>query len=169
MYLYRTLFALILSALLASSVMATQLDDLQKVGKAKLQVWFFDVYMSELYSPSGQYQAGQFPLALKIRYLRDIESQSLIEQTRKQWLHLGYSDKQTQRWLTRLARIWPDIKANDELTLVARSADESEFYFNDQSLATIEDSGFGQQFLAIWLDEKSNYPSLRKQLIGAKQ
>ncbi len=61
--------------------MANPLDDLKKVGEAKLKVLFWDVYNSSLYSKTGEYQVEQFPQALNINYLRGIDAEDLIEKT----------------------------------------------------------------------------------------
>ena len=52
--------------------MANPIDELKKIGEAKLKVLFWDVYNSSLYSKTGKYEEEQFPQALKINYLIDI-------------------------------------------------------------------------------------------------
>ena len=47
------------------------IDELKKIGEAKLKVLFWDVYNSSLYSKTGKYEEEQFPQALKINYLID--------------------------------------------------------------------------------------------------
>ena len=41
------------------SVMANPIADLSKVGSAKLEVFFFDIYFSTLYSKSGKYSEDE--------------------------------------------------------------------------------------------------------------
>ncbi|WP_343860484.1 chalcone isomerase family protein [Aliiglaciecola litoralis] len=148
--------------------MANPIGNLQKVGSAKLEMYFFDIYYSELYSANGKYQPGQYPLALQIRYLRDIEAIDLIEKTAEEWQKLGFSRDKTAPWLVQLDTLWPDIKKHDVLTLVVNNGGSSEFYFNDKSIGKVEDTEFGAHFLDIWLDENASYPKLRKKLIGEK-
>jgi hypothetical protein len=83
-------FLAVLCTLSFSGVtMANPLSELKKVGEAKLQVLFWDVYNSSLYSQTGQYQAESFPQALKIDYLRNIDANDLIEKTQDEWEKLG--------------------------------------------------------------------------------
>ena len=146
--------------------MANPTNKLKKVGEAKLEILFWDIYTSELFSPSGQYQQGIFPIALKIKYLRNIEAKDLLAKTLEEWLKLGITKEQTGLWLTQLQELWPNIKKSDELTLLVKQDLSSEFFFNGQSLGRLQDNEFGPSFLRIWLDENSSYPKLRKKLIG---
>lgn len=159
-------FVVLMVSLTTGNVMANAIQGLQKVGGAKLEVFFFDIYYSELYSETGSYQPKDYPLALQIKYLRDIKAKDLIERTQKEWNKLGYSKEQTQSWLNRLNKMWPDIKEDDVLTLRIEDAGNSLFYFNDQLLGEMDDIHFGESFLAIWLDEACSFPKLRKKLIG---
>lgn len=158
--------ALVLMVLLNGVGMASPVAELKKVGQAKLEVLFWDVYESELYSDDGQYQLDTYPLALKIHYLRNIQADDLVERTAQEWQKLGISKQQAAPWLAQLKTLWPDIKKGDELTIVVNNDRSSDFFFNNQSLATIDDRDFGPSFLRIWLDEKCSYPKLRQKLIG---
>ena len=89
---------------------ANPLDDLKKVGEAKLKVLFWDVYNSSLYSKTGEYQAEQFPQALKINYLRDIDAEDLIERTKDEWEKLEIKQVTFSQWIPLLTNIFPDIK-----------------------------------------------------------
>ena len=146
--------------------MANPTNYLKKVGEAKLQILFWDIYTSELFSTSGQYQKDILPLALKIKYLRNIDAEDLIDKTLEEWLKLGITNEQAKPWLSQLKELWPNIKKSDELTLVVSQDFSSEFFFNGQSLGQLHDREFGPNFLRIWLDENCSYPKLRKKLIG---
>jgi hypothetical protein len=66
----------VLCTLVFSGVsLANPIEDLKKVGEAKLKVLFWDVYNSSLYGKTGEYQSEQFPQALKINMLRDIDAE----------------------------------------------------------------------------------------------
>ena len=150
-------------------VNASPLADFKKIGHAKLEVLFWDIYESELYSPSGVFEPDTYPLALKIRYLRNIKASSLVERTGDEWQKLGFSDAQTNTWLGQIENLWPDIRKGDELLLVINQAGQSEFYYNDSKLGTLTDTSFGPGFAAIWLDKNCSYPELREQLIGESE
>ena len=149
--------------------MANPLDDLKKVGEAKLKVLFWDVYNSSLYSKTGEYQAGQFPQALKINYLRDIDAEDLIERTHDEWEKLGIKQVTFRQWTPLLTNIFPDIKKGDTLLLSVSENQQSEFFFNGKTIGKITDQTFGKSFLRIWLDEKCSYPNVRKKLIGSNK
>lgn len=146
--------------------MANPIKDLQKVGEAKLSFLFWDVYDSALYSANGVFEPDAYPLALRIRYLRDIEAQDLVDHAEKEWKKLGFTQEQAAPWLSKIQGLWPDISEGDELLLVVEENRQSQFYFNDSLLVNLEDTSFGPNFLAIWLDEKCSYPKLRNKLVG---
>lgn len=145
---------------------ASPVSDLELVGQAKLQVWFWDVYESALYSPDGLYQAGSYPQALEIKYLRDIAAADLIDATREQWQRLSLWSEQSQRWLLTLSDIWPDIRRGDTLVIKVDQQGVSHFYHNGALIGQIDETTFADSFLSIWLSEDTEYPKLRAQLIG---
>ena len=148
--------------------MADPLIDLKKVGEAKLKVLFWDVYNSTLYNQTGEYLEDQFPQALKIDYLRDIDAEDLIERTQDEWKKLRIEQVTYKQWIPLLSDILPDIKKGDTLLLSVNKNLKSEFFFNGQSIGKISDSNFGKSFLRIWLDVNCSYPKVRNQLIGLK-
>ncbi len=152
--------------LISGSIMASPLNELQKVGKAKLEVFFFDIYYSTLYTPDGKYSEDSLPIALDIEYLRNIKSKDLVETTGEEWQKLGYEQSQIDRWMPFIENVWPDIKKGDKLLFRVEQDGTSEFYFNGESLKRIDNKEFGSSFLAIWLSENCSYPKVRKKLIG---
>jgi len=163
-------FLVFLSTLVFSGVtMADPLTDLKKVGEAKLQVLFWDVYNSSLYSQTGQYHADKFPQALKINYLRDIDAKNLIERTQDEWEKLGIEKIKYSLWVPLLGNIFPDIKKGDTLLLNVSENQQSEFFLNGKAIGKIIDQNFGRNFLRIWLDENCSYPKIRDKLIGLKK
>ena len=149
--------------------MTNPLDDLKKVGAAKLKVLFWDVYESSLFSKTGEHQADQFPQALKINYLRDITAKDLIDRTKDEWDKLGIKKVIFNQWIPLLTNIFPDIKKGDTLSLIVRENQQSEFFFNGKTIGKISDQTFGKNFLRIWLDDNCSYPRVRKKLIGSKK
>ena len=158
--------ALLALVLLISAMARAEGVGLQMVGEARLEVLWWPVYDSRLYTPEGSYAEGVRPLRLEIEYLREVESQDLVEHTRKEWQRLGVSGVQQQQWLQELARLWPDVGKNDVLALVLDDQDRSTFVLNGKTLGSIEDPGFGRDFLAIWLSPETSRPELRLALIG---
>ena len=146
--------------------MADPLTDFKKVGEAKLEILFWDIYQSELYTLSGSYKKDVFPQALKIHYLRNIKAKDLLERTEEEWQKLGVNKDTSAPWIIELAAMWPNIKKGDELLVVVNKPGSSDFYFNQQAIGAIQSEEFGINFLRIWLDEKSSYPDLQKKLTG---
>ena len=164
-WLLVVLFTLVLSGV----SMANPLEDLKKVGEAKLKVLFWDVYNSSLYSKTGEYQAEQFPQALKIDILRDIDAEDLIERTQDEWEKLGIKRVTFSQWIPLLNNIFPDIKKGDTLLFSVSENQQSEFFFNGKIIGKIADLSFGRNFLRIWLDKNCSYPKVRNKLIGSNK
>ncbi|GAA5190305.1 chalcone isomerase family protein [Ferrimonas gelatinilytica] len=165
-----SLAALILMGAIASPLSASAsgdpLQQFQPVGKTKLKVFWFPVYEAHLYSPDGEFRSLNHPLALRLRYLRDIDSKELVSSTRDEWQRLGlYHPDASETWLKQLASLWPDVEKGDEL-MFRYDGDSSHFFFNGEPLGSLSDSGFGPQFAAIWLHPNTRFPSLRRELIG---
>ncbi|WP_305817066.1 hypothetical protein [Photobacterium leiognathi] len=135
------------------------------VGQATLTWGLWDIYNSELKTPTGKYSGLDSNLALIIRYLRDIDKDDLLQATNEQWQHLGYSKQQITPWLTTLSAIWPNVKKGDRLIFVQRNG-IGQFYQGTQPLGKPLSKSLTRSFIAIWLSPKTDYPELRKQLIN---
>lgn len=144
---------------------ASPLQDLQKVGDARLEIWFWEVYKSSLYTATGQYTAENYPIALKIDYLRDISAEDLVGATVEQWQKQGLDNKRTSSWIEQISALWPDIREGDQLIFRADENKKGHFYYNQQPLGTVEDADFASAFLGIWLSPETEYPKLREKLI----
>lgn len=145
----------------------TPWTQLQLVGKGKLKVLFWDIYNAELYTADGRYEETQYPIALKLQYLRDFSKKDLIKETEKQWKKLGFNDKdKIATWLTTLDTMWQDVNENDAITLYIDAERSSYFYFNHAQLGKINDPEFARAFLDIWLSENTSAPEVRKKLIS---
>jgi hypothetical protein len=160
-----------------SMMLSEKLVDLPliEVGNAKFSVFFWDIYQSKLFTPTGNYYvanntnnlAVERPLLFKIKYLRDISQKDLIERTIEQWKHLNFNQKNYSSYVPQLKTIWPNIEAGDSLALLI-SNNKSDFYFNNHFIGSIPEENFGKLFLAIWLSPNTSQPELRKKLINEK-
>jgi len=157
-------FSLCLLALLLAG--NAQAEQLQLVGQARLEVLFWSIYDSRLYTADGSYSDGQRPLRLELEYLRDIEAADLVEHTRNEWQHLQLRADEKDLWLQELARLWPDVREDDVLALEMSESGRSTFLLNGKPLGSIDDPQFGPSFLAIWLSPDTSRPELRRSLIG---
>lgn len=137
----------------------------KKVGEATLEWGIWNIYNSELKTPTGRYKGTEDDLALIIHYLRNIDKDALLDATEEQWQDLGYSSQQITPWIKTLSTIWPDVKKEDRLTFVLRNG-EGQFYQQGKPLGKVLSPSLSQSFIAIWLSPKTSYPELRQQLIG---
>ncbi|WP_338363321.1 chalcone isomerase family protein [uncultured Pseudoalteromonas sp.] len=139
--------------------------DFKKVGEARMEYLFWDVYDATLYTESGGYEQNTHPVKFKLTYLRDFAAKDIVKATKEQWQHLGKSNL-SAKYADKLLSLWPDIKKGESLSLHTAADGQSTFYHNDQKLGEITDSQFANQFLAIWLSPNTSEPALRKQLLG---
>ncbi|MGC9459638.1 chalcone isomerase family protein [Vibrio genomosp. F10] len=154
--------------LISSTVLASPIRDLSKVGTGEMSYLFWTIYEAEYYS--GQHAITGEPdknrQALKIEYLKSIESKALIQATIEQWQHLNYDANDIEQWAASLENLWPNVEPGNTLTLLLEEDGRSEFYFNNELIGTIGSESFGTAFLSIWLSEKTSEPELRRQLLG---
>ena len=138
---------------------------IQQVGEATLSVLVWDIYQSKLATASGQYPDPNNTVVYQINYLRNIESEDLIDKTIEQWQHIGIEDERYTPYLSKLRNIWPDISEGDQLAFASKGSN-SAFYFNEELVGTISNPDFTDLFLAIWFSEKTSQPELRAALLG---
>ena len=161
----RHLFAA-LCLTLATAAGAADRGDMQLVGEARLQVLFWPVYDSRLFTADGDFSSGERPVRLEIQYLRDIKAADLVARTGVEWRDQGVEHPGMDYWLESLSKLWPDVTENDTLTLTVDENERSHFYRNGNLLGIIEDPDFGAHFLDIWLSPDTSRPELRTALIG---
>lgn len=153
--------------LVSSQLNASPTDQLSKVGEGSMSYLFWTLYSAELFTNSRSTDLEELgETALKITYRREISKDALVEATKDQWLHLGYSSQRIEQWVPVLMQIWPSVKPGDQLMLHIDDGNISRFYLNQNELGRVKDPEFGLAFIAIWLSEKTSEPKLRKQLLG---
>ena len=125
------------------------------------------IYDAKLWTAGPRFDA-EAPYALGIRYARNIKGLKLAEESVKQWrgMRYGYEDRY-EAWEAEMRRIFPDVKPDDELVGVHLPGKGAQFYFNGKPAGAVADSAFARAFFAIWLDERTTEPGLRRALIGA--
>ncbi|WP_040440006.1 hypothetical protein [Algicola sagamiensis] len=148
----------------------------KKVGQATLSWGFWTIYDSTLYVKGEQFKV--YPeldlkqtLALEITYRRDIDSEDLVEETISQWVHLGLSEQQSQKWAKTLSGMWPDILEDDQLIYKTDGQRGTFFHRRGHTVVRIgelTEEAMSDAFISIWLSPKTAYPELRNKLIGVK-
>ncbi len=144
------------------------------VGQATLSWLWLDIYSSQLRSPDGEYiqsdDVTPHPMALEIRYMRDITNAQFLDATEEQWQNLGYDQQQINRWLLQLGGIFPSVKMGEALVYVTDGRIGKYIYVpnggDSQQIGYISDELLNDAFLSIWLSSKTEYQELRQQLIG---
>ena len=120
------LAALSLPLFATAQSVAAPWQGLRTVGQGEMRWLWFKLYDATLYSESGRYQPGRYPQALSITYARAIERQDLLEATAAEWQQLGLgSESERQRWLARLATLWPDVAPGDKLVFMWTSRERA--------------------------------------------
>ena len=170
---------LLLTGLLAVSTASFSADWLtwRKVGEATLTWGPFTVYHSQLFTPEGQYKTANQDRALVITYQQNIDRSDLIEATREQWQAQGIlkREPQSKAWLQMLNNLWPDVHEGTQLAFVIEN-NQGQFWYRAtvaqstfSPLGPPQSASFSHNFLAIWLSPLTQYPELRKQLIGGEK
>ncbi len=170
---------LILLWLITATPLACAADWLswRNVGEATLTWGPFTVYTSQLRTPDGHYNGPYQDQALIITYQREIERDELVDATREQWQMQGILKREPQSatWLKMLERLWPDVHQGTQLAFVFNNGQGQFWYRASAAQKTFTPLGppqladFSTNFLAIWLDPRTQYPELRQQLIGGKK
>ncbi len=156
-----------------SSASLQALQGLSQVGKGVLRVFGFQVYQARLLAqnPAGlkpdQSPYGQ-RFALSLTYSRKIRGQDIGETSREEMARL-HEGPLPAAWLTTLSRLFPDVKAGDEIIGLYSPGQGVTFLLNGAVLGQVADPAFAQTFFDIWLSPKTRKPDLRAALLGLER
>jgi hypothetical protein len=64
-----------------------------------------------------------------------------------------------------MARLFPDVGSGQRLAGVNLPGQGVRFYFDGRFVGAIDDAAFARAFFAIWLDERTQAPTLREALL----
>lgn len=135
----------------------------QEWGSGEMRWFGLALYDATLYVAGKE--VAQAPLALHLRYRRDIGRERLVQASVDEMRRLGADPAQLKRWEAELARVFPDVASGDSITGVRLPGRGVRFLHNDMARGEIADPDFGRWFFAIWLDAKSYSPALRERLL----
>jgi len=145
---------------------ARSVPSAELVGKGRMWFLGLKIFDAELYAPDGTYRSSG-PFALKLTYLRDFKSKTIVESSVKEIRRQGgVSDRQLDIWKRRMEEIFPDISAGQSITGVRTAEGGAVFYLGNRRLGAIGDPAFARRFYAIWLGERTRNPGLRARLVG---
>ncbi len=135
----------------------------REVGSGTLRWSVFEVYVMTYFvsGPTG-FPEGDF--ALEARYLRSLSSETLAKGADEELTRLA------PRGATPVPRDWllsafPSVERGDRLLAVFEGARRLEMYFNDASLAHLDDPVQVHTFARIWLSPETRAPALRAELL----
>ena len=135
----------------------------QEWGSGEMRWFGLALYDATLYVAGTEVERA--PLALHLRYRRDIPRGRLVQASIDEMRRLGADPAQLKRWEAELARVFPDVASGDSITGVRMPGQGVRFFYQDSMRGEIADPDFGRWFFAIWLDPKSYSPALRARLL----
>jgi Chalcone isomerase-like len=160
------LVAALCALLLSSAALAVIPADWRVQGQGEMRWFGFRLYDASLWAPGGRWQADA-SYALELRYARDIPSKRLVQASIEEMQRLGTADEtRLTRWKTDLERVFPDVRSGDVIVGMHLPSGGAEFYHQGKLTGRIDDAEFARAFFAIWLDERTREPGLRKRLLG---
>ena len=144
----------------------------QMQGSGALRFFGFKAYDANLWTTAPTQNTvnphtAKSLYALEIVYNTGIKSAeivnvSLVEMARLRKL----TDNQLKAWTAEMQRTFPSVVSGDRLTGLHIPNGGTRFFFNSRLISEIADPAYGDAFFAIWLDEGTKRPDLRKQLLG---
>lgn len=151
------------------NIISRYVPQAQEVGSGRLRFLFWDVYDATLYAPDSQWSAKQ-PYALSISYLRKLSGKDIAQTSAEAIRDLGFPDEATlAEWHRLMLMIFPDVDENTTLIGMRNSIGQTIFYNNEKMAGIITDPNFADWFFGIWLNEKTQKPQLRRDLLGLQK
>jgi hypothetical protein len=143
-------------------------NPVERRGRGVLRFLGFKVYDAELWAAPLMTPTtwAQHPLALVLTYAVSTTGANLTERTLDEMRRMEPlpADRQAA-WEAALSRGLPDVKAGDRLT-GAWSPEGVLTLHSAARVQRIDDRALAQRFFAVWLDERTSQPALRRALLG---
>jgi len=132
----------------------------------KAGLWTGTMVTSEMQTDGMN--VDEVPVALlSLEYTRNIPGSRIIDVTAKEWRRLGVGDdRQQELWLNKLAAVLPDVSKGDRLSSLVAENGTVSFYLDKELIGRVDEPGFGNAFLAIWLHPETRADELRDELLG---
>lgn len=151
----------------ASSV-AALIEQPRLAGSGRLTWFGLHVYDAALYVPaqaSGPLASQRF--VLELRYARSLAGKSIAGTSRDEIARMGFgSPEQRTRWHEQMLALFPDVAQDRRIAGLHLPGQGARFYFDGRLLGSIDDPEFARAFFAIWLDERTRAPELRRALLA---
>ncbi|NOU50420.1 hypothetical protein HG263_07675 [Pseudoalteromonas sp. JBTF-M23] len=158
---------LLMSVPVQASIAQKLLPTSEPVGTSPILTYlFWDIYQATLFAPQGQFSKNK-PFILKLHYLRDLKGKDIAQRSVEEMKNQGFRDQQKLAlWHSQMQSIFPDVSHGTELYGKRTINGTSRFYLGETLIGEIEDPQFTQHFFAIWLDERTSEPNMRKALLN---
>lgn len=138
---------------------------LKPLGEARLRVLLWHVYDAALWSDDYRWSPDT-TFALDLRYGMEVKGADITARSLEEMRKLGFTDKaRLARWEQAMGRIFPDIRAGDRLVGLSVAGRETRFYGEGGLIGVVPDAEFTRAFFAIWLDERTSEPAMRRRLL----
>lgn len=142
----------------------------QFAGMGALRFFGFKAYDAILWTagPAANPLVAKSLFALEIEYNTAVKAEEIINVSLVEMARLRrLTDAQLKSWTTEMQRTFPSVVSGDRLTGVYLPKTGSRFFLNGRLVSEINDPAFGDAFFAIWLDEGTKRPDLRRSLLGS--
>ncbi|MFO1326089.1 MAG: hypothetical protein U1F56_01935 [Rubrivivax sp.] len=143
----------------------------QLVGQAPLRVWGLHVYDARLWAPRRP-TADDWPqraFALELVYARAFDGVRIADRSIEEMARQGtLAPDQAERWLARLRRDIPDVRAGDRLSGLHEPGRPARLHHNGRRVAEWDDAELVRRFFGIWLAPQTSEPALREALLGGR-
>jgi Chalcone isomerase-like len=138
-------------------------------GRAKLNVWGFDIYHANLWVAPG-FKSGDYakhPFAIELAYLRDFKRGAIASRSITEMARQAKSTPNDQAgWERQMRDVFPDVKAGDRILGVNLPGEGARFLTNGKPSGEIRDPEFARLFFGIWLSPSSSEPKMRLDLLA---
>jgi len=142
----------------------------QMQGTGALRFFGFKGYDANLWSVAPARVnplADKNLFALEIVYNTGIKADEIVNVSLVEMVRLKrLTDLQIKTWAADMQRTFPSVVSGDRLTGVYVPRVGTRFFLNSRLIAEINDPAFGDAFFAIWLDEGTKRPDLRRSLLA---
>lgn len=126
----------------------------------------WDIYDAALYAPAGRWSPDG-PFILSLTYLRDIDGAEIADRSAEAMRKMGFSDEMSlAAWHNQMIAIFPDVTEGSELSGLFQPGEGVRFFRGGEPIGAVTSPEFARWFAAIWLDERTGAPDLRRQLLG---
>ena len=148
---------------------ATRIGEARLAGEGELRWLGLKVYAAQLWSGPSGVRADRLssqPMALELRYFTSLKGATIAESSTREITRLGFGDAgQRERWSSQMTALFPDVARGDRLVGLVEPGRGTRFFHNDKPIGMIEGNEFAQAFFSIWLDERTQAPSLRESVL----